>query len=211
MLSFAFHLTPHECQPLDVGLFEPLKRHWQQECHKFYQKHPSLVISKLNFNLVFRQAWLNAVSPANIYGGFKKAGVYPYNRSAVLTLESGSNNSSEEHEENGAVSEDGHSQGEPCIVSFSVAFILLLFIPIHSFFLTGGDLHSGDGNLGDGEGEGDLGVRDLKGDFPSWILTPSFSCSSFCFLLPHSPSLMLLATSFHTHTLIFFFNRWRSS
>ena len=59
--------------------------------------------------------------------------MYPYNRSAVLTLESGSNNSSEEREENGAVSEDGHSQGE-AIVSFSVAFILLLFIPIHSFF-----------------------------------------------------------------------------
>lgn len=114
--------TTHECQPLDVGLFGPLKRHWQQECHKFYQKHPSLVISKLNFNLVFRQAWLNAVSPANICGGFKKAGVYPYNRSAVLTLESGCDNSSEEHEQNGAVSEDGHSEGE-AIVSFSVAFI----------------------------------------------------------------------------------------
>ena len=203
LLSFAFHLTPHECQPLDVGLFGPLKRHWQQECHKFYQKHPSLVILKLNFNLVFRQAWLNAVSPANIYGGFKKAGVYPYNRSAVLTLESGSNNSSEEREENGAVSEDGHSQGE-AIVSFSVAFILLLFIPIHSFFLTGGDLHSGDGNLGDGEGEGDLGVRDLKGDFPSWILTPLM----LLLLLPSS-SLPLSHAPIPIHS--FFFNRWRSS
>ena len=79
--------TTHECQPLDVGLFGPLKRHWQQECHKFYQKHPILVISKLNFYLVFQQAWLNAVSPANICGGFKKAGVFPYNRNAVLTLE----------------------------------------------------------------------------------------------------------------------------
>ena len=55
--------TTHECQPLDVDLFGPLKRHWQQECHKFYQKHLSLVISKLNFNLIFRQAWLRAVSP----------------------------------------------------------------------------------------------------------------------------------------------------
>ena len=110
--------TTHECQPLDVGLFGPLKRHWQQECHKFYQKHPSLVILKLNFNLVFRQAWLNAVSPANICGGFKKAGVYPYNRNAVLTFESGCNNSSEEREENGGVSEDGHSEGEAIVSLF---------------------------------------------------------------------------------------------
>ena len=69
--------TTHECQPLDVGLFGPLKRHWQQECHKFYQKHPSLVISKLNFYLVFRQAWLNAVSPANICRGFKELVCFP--------------------------------------------------------------------------------------------------------------------------------------
>ena len=87
---FTFCLPPHtmhDCQPLDVGLFGPLKRHWQQECHKFYQKHPSLVISKLNFYLVFRQDWRNAVSPANICGGFKKAGVFPYNRNAMLMLE----------------------------------------------------------------------------------------------------------------------------
>ena len=64
------------------------------------------------------------------------------------------------------------------------------------FFLTGGDPHSGDG---------DLGVRDLKGDFLSWILpplshappsasfflSPPLSCSSFCFLLPLSLSLPL--------------------
>ena len=70
----------------------------------------------------------------------------------------------------------------------------MLLYPYTHFFLTGGDPHSGDGNLGDRDGEGDrdLGVRDLKGDFLSWILTPSLSCSSFCFLLPHSPSLMLL-------------------
>ena len=29
--------TTHECQPLDCGLFGPLKRHWQKSCHSFYQ------------------------------------------------------------------------------------------------------------------------------------------------------------------------------
>ena len=69
--------------------------------------------------------------------------------------------------------------------SLPLSHVPTSFIPIHSFFLTGGDPHSGDRNFGDGEGEGegdgeregegeeegdgDLGVRDLKGDFLSWI------------------------------------------
>ena len=75
--------TTHECQPLDCSLFGPLKKHWQESCHNFYQTNPGKVISKLNFNSVFRSAWLNAVTPANICGGFRKAGVYPYNPDAV--------------------------------------------------------------------------------------------------------------------------------
>ena len=78
--------TTHECQPLDVGLFGLLKRYWQQECHKFYQKNPGLVITKLNFNCVFRVAWLKAVSPSNVCGGFRKSGVFPFNRDAVIVL-----------------------------------------------------------------------------------------------------------------------------
>ena len=42
------------------------------------------------------------------------------------------------------------------------------------------------------DGDGNLGVRDLKVDFLSWILTPSLSWSSFCFLLPLSLSLPLI-------------------
>ena len=41
--------------------------------------------------------------------GLKKAGVYPYNRNAVLTLETGCNNSRKEREENGGVSESPRS------------------------------------------------------------------------------------------------------
>ena len=81
--------TTHECQPLDCSLFGPLKHHWREECHKFYQSNPGRIISKLNFCSVFRNAWLNAVTPANICGGFKKAGVFPFNRDAVLVSCSG--------------------------------------------------------------------------------------------------------------------------
>ena len=91
-----FCLPPHttyECQPLDCSLFGPLKKHWQEACHNFYQSNPGKVISKINFNSVFRNAWLNAVTPANICSGFKKAGVYPFNPDAVEVPESNSSES----------------------------------------------------------------------------------------------------------------------
>jgi len=44
----------------------------------------SMVISKFNFCSVFRGTWLNAILPTNVIAGFKKSGVYPFNRDAVL-------------------------------------------------------------------------------------------------------------------------------
>lgn len=75
--------TTHECQPLDCSFFGPLKKHWQEVCHSFYQENPGQVISKLNFCRIFKPAWLKTVTPENIINGFKKAGVYPYNPSAI--------------------------------------------------------------------------------------------------------------------------------
>ena len=67
--------TTHVHQPLYCSFFKPLKEHWREECHKFYQKYPGLVISKFNFYLFgeFQEAWLNATSPSkfNVIAGFK--------------------------------------------------------------------------------------------------------------------------------------------
>ena len=73
--------------------FGPLKKHWQEACRNFYLSNPGKVISNINFNSVFRNAWLNAVTPANICSGFKKAGVYPFNPDAVEVPESNSSES----------------------------------------------------------------------------------------------------------------------
>ena len=81
--------TTHECQPLDVSVFGSLKTHWREQCHKFYRKNPGRVINKLNFNSVFRQAWLSAVTPSNICGGFRRAGVFPFNPDAIQTTPTG--------------------------------------------------------------------------------------------------------------------------
>ncbi len=79
--------TSHETQPLDCGVFGPLKRHWMSTCHNFFQSNPGKVVTKFNFNSLFSQAWLKAVSPSNVIAGFKTCGVHPFNPSAIKVPE----------------------------------------------------------------------------------------------------------------------------
>ena len=77
--------TTHEAQPLDVGVFAPLKVQWTRVCHEFYQKNPGSVVTKCNFSRLFSQTWCLAVTPVNITSGFRRAGVYLLDQN-VLTL-----------------------------------------------------------------------------------------------------------------------------
>jgi len=69
----------HESQLLDCGVFMPLKNKWTEICHCYFQKCPGKVITRLNFNKLFSQAWLKSLIPSNIVAGFKTCKVFPYN------------------------------------------------------------------------------------------------------------------------------------
>ena len=75
--------TTHETQPLDVGIFAPIKVQWGRVCHSFYQKNPGKVVNKFNFNTLFSEAWYGVVTAVNIMAGFRKSGVFPFNPNAV--------------------------------------------------------------------------------------------------------------------------------
>ena len=92
MLCLPPHST-HEAQPLDVGVFGPLKAHWTNVCHECFQSNPGKVLSKFNFNSLFAKAWMKCIQPENIINGFKKCGVYPFNPKAIKTPSSICNNS----------------------------------------------------------------------------------------------------------------------
>ena len=49
-----------------------------------------MIISKLNFSKIFAEAWLKALTPVNIVAGFKKCGIYPFNRNAIPFSNEGS-------------------------------------------------------------------------------------------------------------------------
>ena len=76
--------TTHEMQPLDTSVFAPLKKHWQDACHSFTQKHPGTVISKYTFTPLLAEAWSKTMNINAIANGFKFCGVYPFNREIVL-------------------------------------------------------------------------------------------------------------------------------
>ena len=75
--------TTHLTQPLDKGIFGPLKVAWREVCHQFLVKHPGMQVNKLNFSSLFSDAWVQALTPRNILAGFHTTGVYPPDRNAV--------------------------------------------------------------------------------------------------------------------------------
>ena len=120
MLCLPPHTT-HETQPLDCGVFSPLKTHWTTVCHDYMQKNPGKVINKYNFNLLFSEAWLRAVIPSNIISGFRTCGVYPFNPSAVSVvacdnfMPQGSSTAQMEEEDTPSIISGGDSGSSPHI------------------------------------------------------------------------------------------------
>ena len=75
--------TTHLTQPLDKGIFGPLKVAWRQVCHQFLVKNPGAQVNKLNFSCLFSEAWVQALTPKNILSRFHTTGVYPPDRNAI--------------------------------------------------------------------------------------------------------------------------------
>ena len=85
-----FTIPPHSShitQPLDKGLYGPLKVAWKQICHDYLIANPGMSIGKHNFSSLLSKAWLQSMSPKNAIAGFKTTGVYPPNRNAIKLVE----------------------------------------------------------------------------------------------------------------------------
>lgn len=75
--------TTHLTQPLDKGVFGPLKVCWREVCHSFLVKNPGKVITRYDFSALFSEAWFKAMRPENAIAGFKVTGIYPLDRGAI--------------------------------------------------------------------------------------------------------------------------------
>ncbi|ELQ41143.1 hypothetical protein OOU_Y34scaffold00300g4 [Pyricularia oryzae Y34] len=76
--------SSHLTQPLDVGVFGVLKRAYGQEINNFIRAHINN-ISKVEFFLAFVAAYEVSMTKDNMAGGFRGAGLVPYNPEAVIS------------------------------------------------------------------------------------------------------------------------------
>ena len=78
MLSFPPHCS-HRLQPLDRSVFGPFKRSFSLHMDSWMRSHPGQTVSIYNVPEIAAEAWLTAATPKNIQGGFRAAGVMPFN------------------------------------------------------------------------------------------------------------------------------------
>ena len=69
--------TSHITQPLDVGLFKPLKVNWVHAVDAFRVAHVGQVMTKQVFNHMFKQAWIDTIKVHTIVNVFAASGVHP--------------------------------------------------------------------------------------------------------------------------------------
>jgi DDE superfamily endonuclease len=75
--------SSHLCQPLDVGVFSPLKTYMSAELDKIMRYGVS-TIKKFEWAEAYRCARLQAMTASNIKSAFRAAGLRPLNRRKVL-------------------------------------------------------------------------------------------------------------------------------
>ena len=71
--------TSHLLQPLDVGMFGPLKKAYYAQVNSFMRNHVGQVVSRYNICSIISKAYLLSMTPSNAVNAFKKSGIFPYN------------------------------------------------------------------------------------------------------------------------------------
>lgn len=74
----------HILQPLDVSVFGPLKKHWNESITNFQRQYRGLRMTRCHFFKVFHAAWIKAIgAPENVIKGFRKCGLVPFDACVV--------------------------------------------------------------------------------------------------------------------------------
>ena len=74
----------HLMQPLDVSVYGPLKKYWNESLDSFSRKYRGLAMTRNHFFSVLDTAWKKAVASRDIIrSGFRKSGLLPFNSEAI--------------------------------------------------------------------------------------------------------------------------------
>ena len=73
----------HLMQPLDKGVFGPLKTKWHMMARKYTRENPGKCIGKENFAEKLKEAYLQFYKPLTVINAFKSSGIYPVDSTVV--------------------------------------------------------------------------------------------------------------------------------
>src|SRR4051812_13354946 len=76
--------SSHLTQPLDIGCFSVLKRAYGRQIETFIKAHINH-ITKVEFFLAFKAAYIDSMTVQNAQAGFRGAGLVPFNPQAVIS------------------------------------------------------------------------------------------------------------------------------
>lgn len=76
--------SSHITQPLDVGVFGPLKKAYGKEINTYSRAHINH-ITKVEFLLAFKAAYKKIMTKDNIAGGFRNTGLIPFEPQVVIS------------------------------------------------------------------------------------------------------------------------------
>ena len=82
LFTFPAH-TSHLLQPLDVGVYKPLKTNWATSLNEFMRDNPGDKPNRTTFHTILNPAYIKSFSTKNIQQAFKKSGIYPLNKNAI--------------------------------------------------------------------------------------------------------------------------------
>ena len=77
----------HLMQPLDKGVFGPLKSRWHQVVRKHTREHPANPIGKENFAEKLKEAFLLFYKPLTVINSFRSSGIYPVDRNVISSTQ----------------------------------------------------------------------------------------------------------------------------
>ena len=82
LLCLPPHST-HLLQPLDVGVFGPVKSTWKKVLKEYQIETCAGTVTKEDFPGLIARLWEQSFKPAHLQGGFRKTGLCPFNRDAI--------------------------------------------------------------------------------------------------------------------------------
>ena len=79
--------TSHLTQPLDIAVFGPLKSMYNIECQDYLYRNPGIQITRYEVAELTSKPYAKALCPENITSGFRRAGIFPFNRKSIAPSE----------------------------------------------------------------------------------------------------------------------------